>query len=166
MIRVFIFGAISVAMVTMLSVSWAATNLNSSRSNIYRLVYPADLISQTQATTLLAELEKLGPSGEAKLKRWLPANFKRQGIQAARIKKISILIGRQMACAECEKCKGKCGKGQSGLCSCYEPITTAAQVRRVDKASPILILILTDPADEVKALALPDEATAADKPNR
>ncbi len=34
--RLFILGAIASLLVTMLSPSWAVTNLNSSRSNIYR----------------------------------------------------------------------------------------------------------------------------------
>ena len=35
----------------------AATNLNSSRSNIYRLIYPTDAVSQAQAAAILADLD-------------------------------------------------------------------------------------------------------------
>ena len=73
------------------TLAWAATNLNSSRSNIYRLTYPSDLVSRDQARALLAELDKLGPTDEAKLKRWLPANFKRFGIAGDRVKKLIVL---------------------------------------------------------------------------
>jgi hypothetical protein len=173
--RLFILGAISL-MVTMLSVSWAATslnssrsmqkqppetaatNLNSSRSNIYRMVCSSDVASEAQATALLEELDKTGAADEAKLKQWLPANFKRYGIQADHIKKTSILIGREIGCAECvETCKGRCAKGSRGDCFCYEPLTTSVQLRRVNKASPILILLLSDPADESRAIAVSDD---------
>jgi hypothetical protein len=173
--RLFILGTISV-MVVMLSVSWAgtslnasrsmqkqppetaATNLNSSRSNIYRMVTSSDVASEAQATALLAELDKTGAADEAKLKHWLPANFKKYGFQADHIKKISILMGHQKGCAECaETCKGGCAKGSRGDCSCYEPLTTSVQLRGVNKASPILILVLSNPADESRAIAVSDD---------
>ena len=71
--------------------AWAATNLNSSRSNIYRLTYPSDIASPAQAKAILAELDNMGPADEAKLKQWLPANFKRLGIAGDRIKKLIVL---------------------------------------------------------------------------
>ena len=58
--RLYIFGAIASLLVTMVSISWAATNLNSSKSNVYRLVYPGDLVTQEQASAILAELDKIG----------------------------------------------------------------------------------------------------------
>ena len=73
------------------TLAWAATNLNSSKSNIYRLTYPSDLVSRDQANAILAELDKMGPAGEAKLKQWLPANFKRFGIARDRVKKLVVL---------------------------------------------------------------------------
>jgi hypothetical protein len=69
----------------------AAANLNSSRSNIYRLTYTADLTTADQAKALLEELDKLGRPNEAKLKKWLPANFRRFGIPPERVKKMVIL---------------------------------------------------------------------------
>ncbi|HEV8632175.1 MAG TPA: hypothetical protein VGV61_17810 [Thermoanaerobaculia bacterium] len=69
----------------------AATNLNSSRSNIYRLTYPTELIAADQVKALLADLDKLGATPEAKLKQWLPANFKRFGVDPAKVKKVVIL---------------------------------------------------------------------------
>jgi hypothetical protein len=168
--RLFIPGAISM-MVTMLSLSWAATslnsscsmqkkspetesiNLNSSRSNIYRMVCSSDVGSEAQATALLEELNKIGPADAAKLEQWLLANFKRYGFQDDHIKKISILMGRQIGCAECvETCKGRCAKGARGDCFCYEPLTTSVQLRRANKASPILILVLSNPADVGRAI--------------
>lgn len=89
--RLFIPGAISGLLVTMVSLSWAATNLNSSRSNIYRVIHDTEIVSPAQASALLADLDKFGPADEAALKRWLPANFKKHGVQGDRIKKMVIL---------------------------------------------------------------------------
>lgn len=82
---------IAVLLIAVASVGQAAVNLNSSKSNIYRLTYTADLTTIDQAKALLADLDKLGPPNEAKLKRWLPANFKRFGIPPERVKKMVIL---------------------------------------------------------------------------
>lgn len=84
----FTFAVIASLIATL---AWAATNLNSSKSNIYRLTYPSDLVSRDQAKALLAELDKMGPTDEAKLKQWLPANFKRFGIAGERVKKVVVL---------------------------------------------------------------------------
>ena len=91
----FTFGA--VASVLIATLAWAATNLNSSKSNIYRLTYPTDLAGPAQAKAILAELDKLGPADEVKLKRWLSANFKRFGIAGDRVKKLIVLPrGKEM----------------------------------------------------------------------
>jgi hypothetical protein len=71
--------------------AWASSNLNSSRSNTFRLTCSGDLASPAQVKAMLAELDKLGPADEAKLKQWLAANFKRFGIAGDRIKKLVIL---------------------------------------------------------------------------
>lgn len=71
--------------------SQAATNLNSSRSNVYRLTYPTDLVRPEQVKAILAELDRLGPATEAPLKMWLASNFKRLGVRAERVKKIVVL---------------------------------------------------------------------------
>lgn len=89
------FGVIVSMLIAALA--WASTNLNSSRSNIYRLTYPGDLASSAQAKAILAELDKMGPADEAKLKHWLAANFKRFGIAGDRIKKLIVLPrGKEM----------------------------------------------------------------------
>ena len=160
--RFFILCAIGTAMLIVLSSS-AAVNLNSSKSNIYRLVWADNLgLSKAQATAMLAELDKLGPADEAKLKQWLPANFRRFGIQEARVKAISIFLEQQVSCtAAVETCKGKwkgpalnARQAANAVCFCYEPITNPTQVGRVNKAAPILILLLSDPAQEPDALAV------------
>ncbi len=48
-------------------------------------------MSADQAKAILAELDKMGPADEAKLKVWLPANFRRSGIAGDRVKKMVIL---------------------------------------------------------------------------
>ena len=91
----FTFGVIVSLLVA--TPAWASINLNSSKSNIYRLTYPSDLASAAQVKAILAELDKMGPIDEAKLKQWLPANFKRFGIAGDRIKKLIILPrGKEM----------------------------------------------------------------------
>ena len=160
--RLLILSAIGIAMLMVVLPSWASISLNSSRSNVYRMVYPTDLVSQAQATAMLAELDKLGPANETKLKQWLPANFKRFGIQESRVKQISIYLEQQVSCsASVETCKGKwvgpdlnARNRANALCFCYGPITTPTQVQKVDKASPILILLLTDPKQEADAFAI------------
>ena len=73
------------------SVVGAASNLDLSKSNIYRLTYPGDLASPMQVQALLAELDRMGAADAVQLKRWLPANFKRFGIAGERVKKVVIL---------------------------------------------------------------------------
>jgi hypothetical protein len=53
----FTFGVIASLLIATLAL--AAVNLNSSRSNIYRLTYPSDLVSRDQAKAILAELDKM-----------------------------------------------------------------------------------------------------------
>ena len=108
-------GAI-VGVVLAASAMAATSNLNLSKSNLYRLTYHANLLTEVQAKALLAELEKLGPMDEARLKMWLPANFRRFGIKPELVKKLVILA------------PGKAGREAA-------------------------ILLLSDPADEARAMA-------------
>ena len=73
------------------TIAGAASNLNSSKSNLYRLTCPGELASPIQVRAMLAELDRLGPADAAHLKQWLPANFKRFGIAGDRIKRIIVL---------------------------------------------------------------------------
>ena len=91
----FTFGVIAFLLIVV--PAWASINLNSSRSNIYRLTYSSDIARPDQAKAILAELDKMGPADEAKLKQWLPANFKRLGIAGDRVKKVIVLPrGKEM----------------------------------------------------------------------
>ena len=85
--RLFPIVVITGLLVTTVSIAWAATNLNSSRSNNYRLVYPADVVTSAQAASILAELDKIGPKGdvnEATLRKILL----KRGVPVGSIKKI------------------------------------------------------------------------------
>ena len=76
-----------------------ATNFQTSRGDSYRLTYPADLTTADQAEAMLAELDRVKPSGEARLKKWLAANFRQYAIEPAKVKKVVLLApgkaGRQ-----------------------------------------------------------------------
>jgi hypothetical protein len=79
---------LALALVALGSISWASINLNSSRSNIYRLIYPADVISQAQATAILGELDKAGKTVGA---GQVTEIIKKHGVRAEAVKKIVIL---------------------------------------------------------------------------
>lgn len=76
--------ALAVALVALVSISWAATNLNFSRSNIYRVVFPVGAVTSTQAEAILKEIDKSGQVGEAQVRQIL----EKAGVRAASIKKI------------------------------------------------------------------------------
>lgn len=84
-------AAMGSVLAAMCSLAWAATKLNSSKSNIYRLVYDTSIVSPAQASALLKGLEKLGRTSEAKAKAWLVSNFEPLGIPTASVKKVVIL---------------------------------------------------------------------------
>ena len=62
--RLFPIVVITGLLVAMVLVAWATINLNSSKSNAYRVYYPADGMTSAQAAALLADLEKLGRADE------------------------------------------------------------------------------------------------------
>lgn len=66
--------------------------VNTSKSNSFRLTYHADIMTADQAKMLLAELENLGRSDPQTVKKWLPANFKRLGIDGSRVNKIDAFV--------------------------------------------------------------------------
>ena len=83
---------LAVFLVALASISWASINLNSSRSNIYRLVCPATVVTPAQAAAVLKALDKIGAgASEAKLREILSA----QGVNLALIKKIEIIPAAQ-----------------------------------------------------------------------
>jgi hypothetical protein len=69
----------------------ASINLNSSRSNVYRMITPAPLVNQPNVVKMLAAMDKLGAVDDATLTKWLRAHFKDYGIDSKRVKKITIV---------------------------------------------------------------------------
>ena len=62
--RMFLVSVVAALVVAIAALSYGATILNSSRSNVYRLVYvPA--VTPAQATAILAELDRAKPRGDA-----------------------------------------------------------------------------------------------------
>ena len=83
---------LAVTLVALASISWASIALNSSRSNIYRLVCPATVVTPAQAAAILKALDKIGPGvSEAKLRQILST----QGVNLTLIKKIEIIPAAQ-----------------------------------------------------------------------
>ena len=79
--RLFLVAAITSLVATMASISWAAANLNLSKSNINIVVYSADGMTSTQAAALVRELDKTPRVDEAAVRKalqklFIPANFK------------------------------------------------------------------------------------------
>ena len=77
--RLVLVAAITSLVATMASISWAATNLNSSRSNIYKFVY--DGMTSAQAAALGADLDQTPRVDEAAVRKalqklFIPTNFK------------------------------------------------------------------------------------------
>jgi hypothetical protein len=60
---VFLVGAMASLLVTTASISYAVSNLNLSKSNINRVVYPP-AVTPSQATAILAELDKVPPGAD------------------------------------------------------------------------------------------------------
>jgi hypothetical protein len=85
------FAVCMLATLLAAATAFAASNLNLSKSNFYRLTYSSELASPTQAKAMLAELDRMGPADEAKLRQWLAANFKRLGIAGDRVRKIVVM---------------------------------------------------------------------------
>ena len=86
--RLFPIGAIIGLFVATTSICFAATNLNSSRSNIYRLVYDPTLVTASQAAAALADLDKIGRVKGAFAETRLLGILKKHGVQVGNIKKI------------------------------------------------------------------------------
>ena len=72
-------------------ISHAATNLNSSKSNTYRLIYPTDTVSPAQAAAILADLDAATQQsqGRINLEGAVSQALTKQGLQT-QIKKTII----------------------------------------------------------------------------
>ena len=79
--RLFLVAAITSLVATMASISWAATTINSTKSNTFKIIYSADGMTSTQAAALGAELDKTPRVDEAAVRKalqklFIPTNFK------------------------------------------------------------------------------------------
>ena len=123
MTRLLRLGALTLVLLgTALAAQAATSNLNLSKSNIYRLTYHTNIATGPQAAALLAELDKLGPMDVERLKQWLPANFKRFGIEPRLVKKTVILPA------------GKAGK-EAAIILLSDPADEAKAVETTVKSS-------------------------------
>jgi hypothetical protein len=126
------------------------SNLNMSKSNINRMAYDNTILTAAQGETLLMQAEQSGIRDAAQLKQWLAANFKRMGVAAEKIKVFDIYYGRESSsCEDCRKnCKGRCVWEGKEACMCF--YTSQPNLRTSENAPPMLIVLLTDPAQEEK----------------
>ena len=93
--RLFMVGSVTTLLVSMVSMPWAAVKLNSSKSNIYRVVYSTDGMTSAQAAALGTELDKTPRVDEAAVRKalqklFIPTNFKKIGIRPG--KPITIIL--------------------------------------------------------------------------
>ena len=86
--RLFPIVVITGLLVAMASICFAATNLNSSRSNIYRLVYDPEVVTPAQAAAILGDLDRIGRVKGAFAETRLLGILKNHGVQVGNIKKI------------------------------------------------------------------------------
>ncbi len=142
-----------------------ASNLNLSKSNINRLIYPGSLLTSTNAQALLADLDKINPPDEAGLKTWLVANFKRFGVDPDKVKQISIYATRQFTdCTICKKnCKGKCVQDPGTDCVCIHKSDPNLRMSEGGKPGAVIYLSGTT-VEETAALEAISTAMAAQKP--
>jgi hypothetical protein len=79
-------AVLALASLALTSPARASINLNSSRSNIYRVTHSTTLMTSAQASAILADLEKTPGMDEAAIKRALPQLLKKNGIDPKKVK--------------------------------------------------------------------------------
>jgi hypothetical protein len=116
------------------------SNLNMSKSNINRVIYPPTLMSQENAQLMLNELDKSGHMEAAALKMWLAANFRRFNVDTSLVRQISIYQGQKFKdCIACkEQCGGPCAEELASGCLC---LTTAKSGIRRKPGEPLFNII-------------------------
>lgn len=78
---------LATALLALGSMAWAATNLNSSKSNIYRITHDMT-VTPAQAAAIGAELDKLGPGANEATVRTL---LQKHGVNLSLIRLIRII---------------------------------------------------------------------------
>ena len=79
--RLFLVAAITSLVATMASISWAATSVNGTKSNTFKIIYSADGMTAAQAAALGAQLDKVSKVDAITIKQtlqklFIPSNFK------------------------------------------------------------------------------------------
>lgn len=133
------------------------TNLNSSRSNVYRLIYPVNMFTSPNARLLLNDLEKTNLTDLEEMKKWLASNFKKYGDRHIQIRQISFFKEQTKACKACYlKCKGVCvpepGNEKEG-CLCISIYGAAPDTNKmVSEISVTIIFLSTEILDDATIL--------------
>lgn len=129
------------------------SNLNLSKSNINRILYPAAVLTDANAQLLLADLEKQAPMNEADLKAWLMSNFKRFGVDNKIINQISVFTSAPAGdCKTCAKaCPGRCIKTSDANCGCLTKPTADYTTAPVEK-KVTYILVSTELLEDTRAM--------------
>lgn len=83
-------SAAAVLILAMASQAEAASNLNLSKSNYFRLTCPTGLVTPAQAAALLADLDKTPALDDVKLQQTIKEALSKRGTDPARVKKILI----------------------------------------------------------------------------
>lgn len=122
--------------------STQTSNLNSSKSNLYRIVYSPALISDAIASSIGKELDQQGTLDSAALKTWLAANFKRLGVDPRRVKQISFLDERQFKdCTICKQnCKGRCVQDPGADCVCFQHSEPNLRMAKPESGRTVIVL--------------------------
>ena len=139
-----------------------STNLNSSKSNVYRLIYPASMFTSPNAHSLLVDLEKTNLTNQEEIRKWLTSNFGKYGVRQGQIKQISFFRQQTKACKACYlKCKGVCvpepGNEKEG-CLCISILSAAPDSDKVDTDKSVTIIYLST--------TILDDATTLDQVQR
>lgn len=150
--------------------STQATNLNSSRSNAYRLIYPAGLFSAPNAQSLLIDLEKTHITSQPEIKKWLASHFNNYGGSPVQIKQISFFREQTKACKACYlHCKGVCvpepGNEKEG-CLCISIFSsTEDNIKLAAEKSVTIIFLSVSILDDATTLDQVQRTFKASKPN-
>ena len=135
------------------------TNLISIKSFVYRLVYPTNMFTSSNAHLLLSDLEKTKLTDQEEIKKWITSNFKKYSVRTAQIKQMSFLKEQTKACKACYlKCKGVCvpepGNEKEG-CLCISILSAAPDTNDLDNEKSVTIIYLS--------AAIVDDATTLDQ---
>ncbi|MGB4837879.1 MAG: hypothetical protein WBP08_02690 [Saprospiraceae bacterium] len=137
------------------SMAIQTSNLNLSKSNINRLIYPGTNFSSANAKNLLLELEKLHTTDQEKMKMWLTNNFRRFSNGSGEMKQIFVFSLRKFEdCTNCKKfCKGRCVQDPGADCVCISH--SEPNLRTTDTSpSGFMVFLYANELDESKALEM------------